>query len=98
MQGLVDGDGMCVDGLHVSMVHLPLRALATFVPTYPSTRTCCCARLQELPPPTGCLHEEMVVLNEVVIDRGTNAWLTNLQVYVDQNLVTVVQVGVVAAC
>ena len=35
----------------------------------------------------------MVVLNEVVIDRGATASLTNLQVYVDQNFVTTIQVG-----
>ena len=47
--------------------------------------------LQALPPPL--CGDEMVVLNEVVIDRGATASLTNLQVYVDQNFVTTIQVG-----
>ncbi|GAB4814893.1 hypothetical protein N2152v2_001939 [Parachlorella kessleri] len=42
-----------------------------------------------LPPPL--CGDEMVVLNEVVIDRGATASLTNLQVYVDQNFVTTIQ-------
>lgn len=47
------------------------------------------AQLDVLPPaPCG---DEMVVLNEVVIDRGATASLTNLQVYVDHNFVTAVQ-------
>jgi len=56
--------------------------------------TCTVYRYQKNPPPGAPQHieaEQFEVLNELVIDRGPSPYVSNLELYGDNNLLTVVQ-------